>query len=103
MLTWSCVQFLYSAARFDRLVRMTGPCWGASAYANSRAEEPFGALTTSLLPRVISDTMAVHELMTDAMNLEGVSMDARGVAVTGSFSRADWVCEAVGANMHSKK
>jgi hypothetical protein len=47
--------------------------------------------------------MAVHELMTEAINLDGVPMEARGVAVTGSFSRADWVCEAVGANMHSKK
>jgi hypothetical protein len=47
--------------------------------------------------------MDVQDFITDDMKLEGVSRDARGVAVTGSFSRADCACEAMGASMQSKK
>lgn len=56
-----------------------------------------------LPPRVISATIADQDVVTADKKLLGESSDARGVAVTGSFSRADWACVATGANIQSKK
>jgi hypothetical protein len=83
---------------------MTGPCCGASAYANRREGTAWYApAAVPLLPRVMSATMLDQLLSTDDMKPCGVSRLARGVAVSGSLSSADAACVAMGASMQSKK